>query len=79
MNTTPGINLWLACGKAALILKCCLTGRLWRSGLVRWCWDQGSTGSNPTAVSMSLCPWDTSPQIAPVGIAHSIEYVSRFG
>ena len=39
----------------------------------------GSGGSNPTAVSMSLCPWDTSPQIAPVGIAHSIEYVSRFG
>ena len=37
------------------------------------------TGSNPTAVSMSLCPWDTSPQIARVGIAHSIEYVSRFG
>ena len=22
---------------------------------------------------------DTSPQIAPVGIAHSIDYVSRFG
>jgi len=41
--------------------------------------DQGVTGSNPTAVSMSLCPWGTSPQIAPVGIVHSIEYVSRFG
>ena len=45
-------------------------GGVWCSGLVR---------SNPTAVSMSLCPWDTSPQIAPVGIVHSIEYVSRFG
>ena len=45
----------------------------------RRCSDQGVTGSNPTAVSMSLCPLDTSPQIAPVGIAHSIEYVSRFG
>ena len=22
-----------------------------------WCWDQVVTGSNPTAVSMSLCPW----------------------
>ena len=52
---------------------------VWCSGLVRWCSDQGVTVSNPTAVSMSLCPWDTSPQIAPVGIAHSIEYVSRFG
>jgi len=30
---------------------------VWRSGLVRWCSDQGGTGSNPTAVSMSLCPW----------------------
>ena len=30
---------------------------VWRSGLVRWCSDQGVTGSNPTAVSMSLCPW----------------------
>ena len=56
---------------------------VWRSELVRWCSDQGSTGSNPTAVSMSLCPGlpgqDTSPQIAPVGIVHSIEYVSSFG
>ena len=25
--------------------------------VVRWCLDQGVTGSNPTAVSMSLCPW----------------------
>jgi len=24
---------------------------------VRWCSDQMVTGSNPTAVSMSLCPW----------------------
>ena len=32
-------------------------GGVWRSGIVRWCSDQGSTGSNPTAVSMSLCPW----------------------
>ena len=45
-----------------------------------WCSDQGSTGSNPTAVSMSLCPWARHfTQIAPVGIAHSIEYASRFG
>ena len=60
---------------------------VWCSGLVRWCSDQGSTGSKPTAQVQtplqSACRCvpgqDTSPQIAPVGIAHSIEYVSRFG
>ena len=43
-----------------LIAVCCSSHRslsIWRSGLVRWCSDQGSTGSNPTAVSMSLFPW----------------------
>ena len=29
----------------------------------RWCSDQGDTGSNPTAVSMSLCLWALHPKL----------------
>ena len=42
----------------------------------------GAVGAQVQTPLQSACrcvPEDTSPQIAPVGIAHSIEYVSRFG
>ena len=43
----------------------------------RWCWDQVQT---PLQSTCRCVPGqDTSPQMAPVVIVHSIEYVSRFG
>ena len=58
-------------------------GGVWRSGLVHWCVGVRIRGSQVQTPLQSACRCvpgqDTSPQIAPVGIAHSIEYVSRFG
>ena len=57
-------------------------GGVWYSGLVRWCSDQGSTCrfkphcSQHVVVSLGKT---LHPKIAPVGIVHRIEYVSRFG
>ena len=41
---------------------------------------RGSQVQTPLQSACRCVPGqDTSPQIAPVGIVHSIEYVSRFG
>ena len=55
--------------------------RSYRAAVTQWieCWtsNQGIASSSPTACR--CVPEDTSPQMAPVGIVHSTEYVSRFG
>ena len=47
-------------------------GGVWCSGLCVGVWIRGAQVQTPLHVVVS-------PQIAPVGIAHSIEYGSRFG
>ena len=50
--------------------------------VVQWVcvWIRGSQVQTPLQSAGRCVPGqDTSPQITPVGIAHSIEYVSRFG
>ena len=55
-------------------------GGVWRSGLCVGVLIRGSQVQTPLQSACRCVPGqDTSPQIAPVGIAHSIEYVSRFG
>ena len=53
---------------------------VWRSGLCVCVRIRGSQVQTPMQSACRCVPeQDTSPQIAPVGIAHSIEYGSRFG
>ena len=55
-------------------------GGVWRSGLCLGVRIKGAQVQTPLQSACRCVPGqDTSPQIAPVGIAHSIEYVSRFG
>ena len=55
-------------------------GGVWRSGLCVGVRIKGAQVQTPLQSACRCVPGqDTSPQIAPVGIAHRIEYVSRFG